>query len=117
MDIKNESILIANSTSTCPGTISIFDINTETYDNFVVNPINSNHTLKELEAGLESSVLELNSRVHIVLLKPRLISEKIPLIIVPHGGPNSVYSVDYVLYPIMLAKMGYAVASSNFTLS
>lgn len=113
MDIQRDCILAVNSIPTCPGRISIINCKTESIEHFNIDPIHNNSILQEIEDDLESSVMELNSKVHIVLLKSKS-KEKMPLFIVPHGGPNSVYSVDYVLYPVILAKMGYAVASGTF---
>lgn len=108
-----KTLLVVGSTATCPGKIFLLNSKTLNLKEINVNPISHNKTLKIIQNELENSVIELNSNVHIVLLKPKILKSKFPLIIVPHGGPNSVYSVDYVLYPTILAKMGYAVASSN----
>ena len=114
LDIRNDkykdSLLICGSTATCPGTI--FTIKNGEIQQMSIAPIEGNPFHQNINDELESKVIELNSKVHIVLLKPRK-DERMPLIIVPHGGPNSVYSVDYVLYPVILARLGYAVASSK----
>ena len=115
LDIKNDCLLISGSNAKCPGNIFIYNTISKELQEILIPPICENDTLKIIEKDLESSVIELNSNVHIVLLKPKTKSSErpLPLILVPHGGPNSVYSVDYVFYPTVLAKLGYAVASSN----
>lgn len=115
LDIKNnnaenDSLLVCGSTATCPGTIFILKNGEIRHLKIASIERNSNHQM--ISEELESSVLELNANVHVVVLKKKY-EQKMPLIIVPHGGPNSVYSVDYVLYPVILANMGYAVASSK----
>lgn len=112
LDIRYGHLLLLGSTSTVPGKIFIYEPLTEKVDVVSIKPIEENSRLKEIENDLEPSIIELNSKVHIVLLKPKR-KGKIPLIIIPHGGPNSVYSVDYVLSPIIFASLGYAVASSK----
>ena len=109
-----KTLLAVGSTATCPGKIFLLNSKTFHLKEITVDPISHNKTLKIIQDELENSVIELNSTVHIVLLKPKALKSTCPLIIVPHGGPNSVYSVDYVLYPTILTKMGYAIASSNF---
>lgn len=111
--MRNDFILIVASTPTNPGKVYIYNCKTEEKKQIQVTPINSNKTVQKIEESLEHSVIELNSKVHIVLLKPKSSEAKVPLIIIPHGGPNSVYSVDYVLNPIVFARLGFAVASSN----
>lgn len=113
LDIRNDNILTASCTATNPGIVNIYNCSNGSLKNIKIDYFDENSTVKSLDQELESSVLELNSKVHIVLLKPKANGRKLPLIVVPHGGPNSVYSVDYVFYPVILAKMGYAVASSN----
>lgn len=114
MDIRSDFILISASTPTNPGNVYVYNCKTDEGKKIDVQPIHMNRTVQKIEKSLEYSVIELNSNVHIVLLKPKT-SEKIPLIIIPHGGPNSVYSIDYVFYPVVFAQMGYAVASSKIT--
>ena len=109
-NIDNDFLLICGSTATCPGTI--FILKNGEIKHVKISPIESNPIHQSINDELESRVIEFNPHVHVVLLKGKC-TRKMPLIIVPHGGPNSVYSVDYVLYPVILAKMGYAVASSN----
>ncbi len=113
LDIRNELILAVFSTATCPGRIFTFDGDIK---ELYIAPISDNEMYKTILSELESSVVEVNSHVHIVLLQPKLLNPNTPLIIVPHGGPNSVYSVDYVFYPTVLASLGCAVASGKFKL-
>ena len=114
LDIREDLILISVSTPTNPGNVYVYNCKTEENKQIKVSPINSNSKLEEIEKLYENSVIELNSNVHIVLLKPKSSEKlKLPLIIIPHGGPNSVYSVDYVWYPVVFVKLGMAVASSN----
>ena len=114
LDIREDLILVSVSNSTNPGNVYVYNCKTEENKQIKVSPINSNSKLEELEKFYENSVIELNSNVHIVLLKPKSSEKlKLPLIIIPHGGPNSVYSVDYVWYPVVFVKLGMAVASSN----
>jgi acylaminoacyl-peptidase len=42
-------------------------------------------------------------------------SSKPPLIVMPHGGPNSGFATDFMLYPACLAAMGFAQCLVNFT--
>lgn len=116
LDIREDFILISVSTSINPGNIYVYNCKTEEHNQIKVTPINSNSTLeKEIERSHENSVIELNSNVHVVLLKPKSTGkQKLPLIMIPHGGPNSVYSGDYGWYPVVFARLGLAVASSNF---
>lgn len=112
LDIRNGKLLITSSTATNPGIISIFDCQNGTMKNEKVDCFDENIIIRKLDTELVSSILELNSKVHVVLLKPKT-TVKLPLIVVPHGGPNSVCSVDYDFYPVLFAKLGYAVASST----
>ena len=115
MDVRNhenDSLLVCGSTSTCPGTIFILKRGEVT--RVKITPIEGNPIYQSINEDLESRVIELNAHVHAVLLQGKSRNKTpMPLIIIPHGGPNSVYSVDYVLYPVILAKLGYAVASST----
>jgi dipeptidyl aminopeptidase/acylaminoacyl peptidase len=113
LNIRGDLILIAAATPTNPGNVYIYNCRTEGKQQIQVTPIISNLTLEKIKESIEHRVLELNSKVHIVLLKPKFTEKKLPLIIIPHGGPNSVYSVDYVFYPIVFARLGFAVASSK----
>ena len=113
LDIQRDRILIVASNPTSSGTAFIVETKLGNIEKIKIDPIENHPILNDLESCLESLVLELNSKVHIVILKKKKPCDKMPLIIVPHGGPNSVYSVDYVFYPVILAKMGYAVASSK----
>lgn len=106
-------ILIVASTPKNPGNVYIYNCKTEEKKQIQVTPLSTNKTLKKIDESLQYSVIELNSKVHIVLLKPKSSEIKLPLIIIPHGGPNSVYSVDYILYSIVFARLGFAVASSK----
>lgn len=115
LDINKDSLLVCGSTATCPGTIFILK-NGMITTRLKIAPIDGNPIHQSLSEELESTVLELNANVNVVVLKEKA-KKRMPLIIVPHGGPNSVYSVDYVLYPAILAKMGYAVASGKKKLS
>lgn len=78
-----------------------------------MSSISNNASLCNLRESIVYQVMELNQQVSIVVTKPKHTNKPLPLIILPHGGPNSVYSVDFVLYPNVLAMLGYAVASSN----
>lgn len=107
---------MVSSTCTHAGIVDIYNCLDGTLQNIKLDFLKDNPVLLQLDETLESSVLELNSKVHIVLLKPKQATKKLPLIVIPHGGPNSVYSIDYVLYPVIFAKLGYAVASSKVKL-
>jgi hypothetical protein len=78
--------------------------------------LSNNVFLCNLRDSIDYRVIELNQQVSIVVTKPKQATKPSQLIIVPHGGPNSVYSVDYALYPNVLAMLGYTVASSNVQL-
>lgn len=114
LNIRNGFILFCNSTPKNPGSVFIHNSSSGANKFIDVSAITCNPAVQDIDKRLEHSVIELNSKVHIVLLKPKSSSGKTPLIIIPHGGPNSVYSVDYVLYPVIFAKMGIAVASSKY---
>ena len=111
-DIRGDFILISASTPTNSGNVYIYNCEKMEHKKINVPAINSNRTLQEVEESLEHSVIELNATCHVVLLKPKSF-KKLPLIMIPHGGPNSVYSVDYVFYPVVFARLGFAVASSK----
>ena len=114
LDCRDSNFLILRTTPTCPGDIYILKCNSETTAEKVALPILlENSALLKLSDSIEYATMELNQQVSIVLTKPKHSSESLPLIIVPHGGPNSVYSIDYILYPNALAMLGYAVASSK----
>ncbi|KAJ8257526.1 hypothetical protein GJAV_G00186540 [Gymnothorax javanicus] len=51
-----------------------------------------------------------------ILLKPMNIEEgaRPPLIVTPHGGPHSVFVVDWLLSPAVLCHMGFAVLLVNY---
>ena len=52
-------------------------------------------TAELLKTPMDISLKPTN---HIVLTRPNRGGEKIPLIILPHGGPNSVYSLHFICY-------------------
>ncbi|XP_075795705.1 acylamino-acid-releasing enzyme isoform X2 [Pelodiscus sinensis] len=39
---------------------------------------------------------------------------KLPLVVMPHGGPHSVYTASWMLYPAVLCRMGFAVLLVNY---
>ncbi|KAM4021752.1 LOW QUALITY PROTEIN: acylamino-acid-releasing enzyme [Anomaloglossus baeobatrachus] len=51
-----------------------------------------------------------------VLLKPSTIPLEghHPLVVYPHGGPHSVFISEWMLYPAVLCKMGFAVLLVNY---
>nr|XP_060621741.1 acylamino-acid-releasing enzyme [Anolis sagrei ordinatus] len=51
-----------------------------------------------------------------ILLRPTQIPEtgKIPLVVTPHGGPHSVFTTSWSLYPAVLCRMGFAVLLVNY---
>ena len=44
-------------------------------------------------------------------MKPVLedVDKKPALVVYPHGGPHSVFLAEFMLYPVGLCKLGYAV--------
>ncbi|KAM4721066.1 acylamino-acid-releasing enzyme [Rhinophrynus dorsalis] len=51
-----------------------------------------------------------------IFLKPRNTSteSKIPLVVYPHGGPHSAFVSEWMLFPAVLCKMGFAVLLVNY---
>ncbi|XP_075430226.1 acylamino-acid-releasing enzyme [Ascaphus truei] len=49
-----------------------------------------------------------------ILMKPREISAQIPLVVFPHGGPHSSFVGEWMLFPAVLCKMGFAVLLVNY---
>ncbi|XP_030061179.1 acylamino-acid-releasing enzyme isoform X2 [Microcaecilia unicolor] len=51
-----------------------------------------------------------------ILLKPKSVQEKarLPLVVIPHGGPHSVFVVEWMLYSAVLCRMGFAVLLVNY---
>ncbi|XP_058023212.1 acylamino-acid-releasing enzyme-like isoform X1 [Ahaetulla prasina] len=51
-----------------------------------------------------------------ILLKPTQVPEqtKLPLVVSPHGGPHSVFTTTWMLYPAVLCRMGFAVLLVNY---
>ncbi|XP_065701660.1 LOW QUALITY PROTEIN: acylamino-acid-releasing enzyme-like [Patagioenas fasciata] len=51
-----------------------------------------------------------------ILLCPseRLTSQKPPLVVMPHGGPHSVFTAGWMLYPAALCRLGFAVLLVNY---
>ncbi|XP_077182123.1 acylamino-acid-releasing enzyme-like isoform X3 [Paroedura picta] len=51
-----------------------------------------------------------------ILLRPTQTPEKtkFPLVVSPHGGPHSVFTVSWMLYPAVLCRMGFAVLLVNY---
>ncbi|XP_041446694.1 acylamino-acid-releasing enzyme isoform X1 [Xenopus laevis] len=51
-----------------------------------------------------------------ILLKPKNASpeSKIPLVVYPHGGPHSNFVSEWMLFPAVLCKMGFAVLLVNY---
>ncbi|NWW02607.1 ACPH enzyme, partial [Oreocharis arfaki] len=41
-------------------------------------------------------------------------AQKPPLVVMPHGGPHSVFSAGWMLYPAVLCRMGFAVLLVNY---
>jgi acylaminoacyl-peptidase len=55
----------------------------------------------------------LGNDSEIVLTKPITTNGK--LVLIPHGGPNSVHSTEYNLFTAVLAYFGYTVVDINYT--
>ncbi|NWI50017.1 APEH enzyme, partial [Calyptomena viridis] len=51
-----------------------------------------------------------------ILLRPREgpTTEKPPLVVMPHGGPHSVFTAGWMLYPAALCRVGFAVLLVNY---
>ncbi|NWX42038.1 APEH enzyme, partial [Steatornis caripensis] len=51
-----------------------------------------------------------------ILLRPSegLAAQKPPLVVMPHGGPHSVFTAGWMLYPAALCRMGFAVLLVNY---
>jgi len=51
-----------------------------------------------------------NPNLEFIFLKPKNVtSDKLPLIVVPHGGPHSVSTLGVELYSSVLVSLGYAI--------
>lgn len=110
LDARDGRYLLVGSTAIHPGRLFVYDGESGEVEELAIGPIERHPAIAAMRTTLCSQIVELNAQVHAVVLRPRGI-QKTPLLLVPHGGPNSVYSVDYVLYPAVLAMLGYAVAS------
>lgn len=110
LDTRCEQLLISHSTPVLPAQIYLFDTCKDSLKQVSFSRF-QNDALKQ---SVTFKVKELNHHVNAVLIQPTAVKvQDQQLIILPHGGPNSVYSVDYILYPAVLANLGYAVASSK----
>ncbi|KAM9277087.1 acylamino-acid-releasing enzyme-like [Morus bassanus] len=51
-----------------------------------------------------------------ILLRPSKGSaaQKPPLVVIPHGGPHSVFTAEWMLYPAALCRVGFAVLLVNY---
>ncbi|XP_028907309.1 acylamino-acid-releasing enzyme [Ornithorhynchus anatinus] len=51
-----------------------------------------------------------------ILLEPNIPTgrKKIPLVVMPHGGPHSSFVAGWMLFPAVLCKMGFAVLLVNY---
>ncbi|NXA23650.1 ACPH enzyme, partial [Ibidorhyncha struthersii] len=51
-----------------------------------------------------------------ILLRPSECpaTQKHPLVVMPHGGPHSVFTAGWMLYPAALCRMGFAVLLVNY---
>ncbi|KFP10009.1 Acylamino-acid-releasing enzyme, partial [Egretta garzetta] len=51
-----------------------------------------------------------------ILLRPSKgpAAQKPPLVVMPHGGPHSVFTAGWMLYPAALCRMGFAVLLVNY---
>ncbi|KAM6413698.1 LOW QUALITY PROTEIN: acylamino-acid-releasing enzyme [Rhynochetos jubatus] len=51
-----------------------------------------------------------------ILLRPSEgpTAQKPPLVVMPHGGPHSVFTAGWMLYPAALCRMGFAVLLVNY---
>uniref|UniRef100_A0A452IL19 acylaminoacyl-peptidase n=1 Tax=Gopherus agassizii TaxID=38772 RepID=A0A452IL19_9SAUR len=51
-----------------------------------------------------------------ILLQPSkgLGPRKLPLVVMPHGGPHSVFTASWMLYPAALCRIGFAVLLVNY---
>ena len=98
----------------CVGEVFTWDAKEHTRRDYNLPLISENRFLKNIQQTIDYNVIELNQQVSIVPTKPKDATKQMPLIILPHGGPNSVYSVDFILYVNALSMLGYAVASSNY---
>jgi len=64
---------------------------------------------------LQQKVYRLSPTVEMLVLQPISDNPKLPLIIHPHGGPNSAYVCEYFDYAALFALSGFAIASINYT--
>ncbi|XP_068109014.1 acylamino-acid-releasing enzyme [Hyperolius riggenbachi] len=51
-----------------------------------------------------------------IFLRPQsaTLEEKVPLVVFPHGGPHSIFVSEWMLFPAVLCKMGFAVLLVNY---
>lgn len=79
---------------------------------------------QELIDSFSSKVVTYGDFVEAIVLTPKpgtarasslSTYSKPPLIVMPHGGPNSAFATDFMLYPACLAALGFAMTLVNFT--
>ncbi|KAI9028579.1 Alpha/Beta hydrolase protein [Hyaloraphidium curvatum] len=74
-------------------------------------------------SGITSKVVSVSEFVDFIVLRPADgvsgglsgLGAKPPLVVNPHGGPNSAFATDFMLYPVGLAALGFVVVMVNFT--
>ncbi len=76
------------------------------YIYFIVEPILSNITWSTIQP------IPNNNNLEVIFIKSNEISNdtKLPLVVLPHGGPHVVITPDISLYTTTLVSLGYAVA-------
>lgn len=79
---------------------------------------------QQILSSFTSTTRAYDDFVEAIILKPKSQDRRIsllsnfsraPLVSTPHGGPNSAYATDFMLYPACLAALGFGVACINFT--
>jgi dipeptidyl aminopeptidase/acylaminoacyl peptidase len=114
LDFFEDKFLISGSTPLVPITLFIVNIKSNNIAEFQVPFVSNNQFCQEIRTRLKFESLKIHNYLSIVLVEPVLkIESQKPLILLPHGGPNSVYSEEFLASVAFLALSGYSVASSK----
>ncbi|XP_075040012.1 acylamino-acid-releasing enzyme [Mixophyes fleayi] len=125
MAIDRDLMVVRYSSPSCPPTVKVG----------FLPPSNSEEEITWVSLEEENSIVEIDwsYRTHkpppeeenpqypdlqfeSILLKPRNTPKegRIPLVVYPHGGPHSSFVSEWMLFPAVLCKMGFAVQLVNY---
>ena len=123
LDVSTEGVLLlCFSTMTHPGSVYTYSCLDQRVQRHQIPLIEAHPLVIKLRSSSEAELLQLHEHCEAVVLKPKRDASAsagagadCPLILMPHGGPNSVYSFEFMTHVAMFLLTGCVVASVNYT--